>query len=840
MDGRAALLAELEKKRAVVTPGPPGPTIVSPRVRVRTPPTTPGSPIHAASARDAALKARRRSMTPDDKESLLKSEDKVIGAALSLHVIHDVSLSDLDARLAAWGVEDQLRARALETIRNKTHALIRKKTSPPQKKRLSFEENEARRMVGAPRINEKKSDGLDKYRRMLSVGVPEAAVLAAAKRDGVNASALCGGSEEEEEEEEKKKGPPAEEKKDELAAYRKMVSLGVPAAAVRARMARERRSEAEMDAVAPGGDVPKPKVTPKRRVKALHWEKLEEDKIDVSLTVWVEPSELNLVEDDDLALLEEMFATVPKALKKKKNSESSSSSLKKISLLKDARRASNVAIGLTYFSKRFGDDDSATCRAVLGLDEWFDAPRLRSLQALLPTPDEVAAVRGYKGDPEKLARPERFFRATLPFPELGSRIDIGIFRAEYDEVAWEARHAAKTVQAACDSLRDSAGLALVLRSLLKFGNALNAGLSCGEAKGVSIASLDRVATAKANDGSSLLDFLAGVLAKKNQVSLLDFVDDIPNLADAARGADESNTSTAHRRLAHQLAATKADLDKATRRLRDIDPASLDLERNAMACEDKKPARRREHELLGAEKATTTRFVREAKRCCAAAETVIASLDHQLRRLAKAKKDLCTYFGETGADVRDVFKALDVFVAQVKRARDKQRRQIEAKKRQEDRLLKKAHRAKSLSSIDDADDADVAAKKKKQPLRSASGASDLKPSLTLSLSKVRTAYNQKESKKREYSLFMAQIDEMPPTPGSIADDYYDDLDSADKALLPPAGVPSPRTLHKLQPPPGDKENHPSRLAHHLAARRPKSTPSSSSSSSSSTWWTSKLF
>ena len=65
------------------------------------------------------------------------------------------------------------------------------------------------------------------------------------------------------------------------------------------------------------------------------------------------------------------------------------------------------------------------------MSEWLDAQRLRSLQLLLPTADERAAVEAHLaagGKAADLARPERFFAATLRWPRFGARLEAACFR----------------------------------------------------------------------------------------------------------------------------------------------------------------------------------------------------------------------------------------------------------------------------------------------------------------------------------------------------------------------------------------------------------------------------
>ena len=120
-------LAELKARKAPATPPavstPPQPVVTTPAL------------LHSA-ARRSALKARRASMTPVDLRKLLGDEEKVTGAALNMHIIHDVPLAELGARLTASGVEPDMKDRALAKIREK---LAKNK-----------HELEARAAVGAP------------------------------------------------------------------------------------------------------------------------------------------------------------------------------------------------------------------------------------------------------------------------------------------------------------------------------------------------------------------------------------------------------------------------------------------------------------------------------------------------------------------------------------------------------------------------------------------------------------------------------------------------------------------------------------------------------------------
>lgn len=724
------------------------------------------------------IKARKRTMTPDDKELLLQSPEKVIGAALSLHVIHDVSLSDLEARLAACGVEETVRKRALEAIRAKTsHAFIRPDT--PGELNVSLATSSAR------------------------IAAPATATVAAAKPNGLDAALSakpdCDGQ--------PARSPPANQQ------YLKMLAVGVPVAAVRARMLRDGKTEAEADAVAKVEGVAAPAVvpkrqstvkivenTPQRRVKALYWQKLEES-VDVSATVWASPasspatevqqltSSSGLVEDNDLALLEELFATKPVSTKKSASVEETS--LKKISLIEDCRRASNVAIGLRYFCRNSsGKDDASICRAAASLSERLDGPKLRSLRALLPSAEEVAAILKFRGDKTRLARPERFFLATLAFEGLAGAVDVGIFRAEYEDTLRKASEAACAASRACEAVRQSSKLALILRSLLKLGNKLNAGHSImSKATGVSITSIDRLCTAKANDGSTLLDYLIQVLAKKEQIAILDFIDSLPNLVEAARCADNEATVAVRARVVRQLEQTERMVTSAQRRFQTNDKAAAAEEKMYMTAADDRsgyftqiPPAASAH--AAEHRATLYRFVLHGGNCCRAARSMLEEFEAHLATLDRSKRELCAYFGEAPerSGVKEVLAAIEMFVTRIRQARDKHKRQEESKLRQFGNLKRsktdvdflQTNQRGAGSSVPEVQDVSSPqlVDAELQPHGPKAGVSS---EFNLRLSKCRTAYNQKESKKRDYRRWiLAQpahqdLRASPPRPACVDQD-----------------------------------------------------------------------
>lgn len=297
----------------------------------------------------------------------------------------------------------------------------------------------------------------------------------------------------------------------------------------------------------------------------------------------------------------------------------------------------------------------------------------------MPTADEAAAVESYVAagkDVGRLARPERFFAATLRWPGFGRMLEAACFRAEFDEAAWDASRAADCVAGAAEALMESAGLARVLRYLLKAGNTLNSGLANGNAAGVALDSLDKFATARGKGGMNLVDYVAQIFHDQGAAKHLDFVDGLPSLSEASRYVDDDHTRGALRRLKAQLRRVSEELQTAEARLSKADRKSAAAARKA-AGDAPSPEVAAAGGLApnALDAAATKRFVIEAGRCVDEAGKAATQLEAKLQRLKTATDACYAYFGvKPGAGaLKGVFSALDGFASEVPRRDRAERR-----------------------------------------------------------------------------------------------------------------------------------------------------------------------
>ena len=124
-------------------------------------------------------------------------------------------------------------------------------------------------------------------------------------------------------------------------------------------------------------------------------------------------------------------------------------------------------------------------------------PTHKTLHQIAPNPDEVKALRMYRGPAEDLSPPERFLLAMADVPRLVPKISALIFRLQFRGLCTVALAGMKTLRAACAEVRGSSRLRAVLAAALAAGNRLNAGSHRGGAEGLRLESLLKMSDVKA-------------------------------------------------------------------------------------------------------------------------------------------------------------------------------------------------------------------------------------------------------------------------------------------------------------------------------------------------------
>jgi diaphanous 1 len=269
---------------------------------------------------------------------------------------------------------------------------------------------------------------------------------------------------------------------------------------------------------------------PAKRMKPFFWDKLAAPAL--SASVW------NSTENDlpsvDLSDLDAMFRI--------DNSPSSAASslakatpgkTRNVTTLLDITRANNIAIMLSRIKLTFPEIK----KCILELnDEKLSVDDLRAISKHLPTGEEVTRIQDFD-DVSKLAKADQYFDQIITIPRLNERLNCMIYRRKLDIETAEIRPELDSLWNASRELRGCSKFKQILQVVLTVGNALNGSTFRGGARGFQLEGLLKMKETKtANAGPScptLMHYIARLLLR-SEPALVNFIEDLPNLENAAR------------------------------------------------------------------------------------------------------------------------------------------------------------------------------------------------------------------------------------------------------------------------------------------------------------------
>ena len=197
--------------------------------------------------------------------------------------------------------------------------------------------------------------------------------------------------------------------------------------------------------------------------------------------------------------------------------------------LLDLKRGSNIEIMLSQIKASL-DDIAAAVQTID--DEVLDAESVQSMIRFLPTADELAVVRSYEGDEQRLGKAERYFRRLGTVNGFESKLRALAFKQGFTETVGAVRDWCDTIESCSHELQTSPKMGRVLALVLNLGNALNS--ARGPAHGFALSSLPKLLDTRSFDGTTtLLHYLVAHLENKDE-DLLQFTQELPSLERAAR------------------------------------------------------------------------------------------------------------------------------------------------------------------------------------------------------------------------------------------------------------------------------------------------------------------
>ncbi|CAN1161169.1 Formin-like protein 3 [Linum perenne] len=133
---------------------------------------------------------------------------------------------------------------------------------------------------------------------------------------------------------------------------------------------------------------------------------------------------------------------------------------------------------------------------------------LSTLLKMAPTSDEELKLRLYAGELAQLGPAERFLKAVVEVPFAFKRIESLLFMSCLQEEVTTLKEAFKTLEIACNKLKNSRLFLKLLEAVLKTGNRMNVGTYRGGAMAFKLDTLLKLADVKGADGkTTLLNFV---------------------------------------------------------------------------------------------------------------------------------------------------------------------------------------------------------------------------------------------------------------------------------------------------------------------------------------------
>ncbi|TMW59450.1 hypothetical protein Poli38472_004519 [Pythium oligandrum] len=390
-----------------------------------------------------------------------------------------------------------------------------------------------------------------KYFKMLKMGLPEGAVRHKMRTEGADERALELGGDVPFSSLSKKEDSVRLADDPTYAKYFKMLKMGLPEGAVRHKMVsegvnpralvlgpdglasqlNETDASSKAKAAAPAG-------APKRRRKKLHWQPIPLDRLSsMNQTIWEDPGDEAVDIEMDMAELESLFfASSNTGSKVKSGGGAKPLQRKQKVTLIDPKRAMNAAISLARVKLNYGE----IAEAVDTFDsKGLTVQQLLGIREFLPTHEEVKAVSTYTGDPTMLGEAEKFMMTISTVKRYIPRTECLVFKMSFPSRYEELKVSLGHLTGACDEVKGSRLLKILLSMVLKLGNTLNGSGEENEIRGFTVDSLLRLGHTKAvNQKTTVLHYLVR-LVKKNHPAVLDFHKELKSVPSAARESFES-------------------------------------------------------------------------------------------------------------------------------------------------------------------------------------------------------------------------------------------------------------------------------------------------------------
>ncbi|KAJ1908528.1 hypothetical protein LPJ81_000029 [Coemansia sp. IMI 209127] len=308
---------------------------------------------------------------------------------------------------------------------------------------------------------------------------------------------------------------------------------------------------------------------PKIKLKAMHWDKLNEQSVEASLWSKLEDraglKEMHVLDtlhkNGAFETLEKMFAAKQAvdllALREKRRKEREEKEKEEISVL-DPKRAYSINIMLGMMKKfSFRDIRYALLRMDTAI---ITENALKQLLTFVPTPEERGLLSAYQGraDRKRLSRPDRFFLETMKIWRYEQRLRVTTTWAAWSESFRDLQQDIASVMTAAHAVGSSRHFPQILEVILSIGNFMNGSGFRGGAFGFKIASLNKLMDTKAEDNKTTLLHFVALTAEEHFADSLEFLEELKPV--------DSGCRVSHAEMKAEMTDMRVRLAEAKREL----------------------------------------------------------------------------------------------------------------------------------------------------------------------------------------------------------------------------------------------------------------------------------
>ncbi|DBA90451.1 TPA: hypothetical protein ACH3X1_003718 [Trebouxia sp. C0004] len=186
----------------------------------------------------------------------------------------------------------------------------------------------------------------------------------------------------------------------------------------------------------------------------------------------------------------------------------------------DLARANNVSIMLTQFAAFKGGALEVRHGVLTGSKLGLE--RLSLLLQIAPSDEETKKLQAYVELPDKsvpdLSTPEQFLHLIGQVPRLRSKTAALIFREQFASLVKDTSSALEVIGEAVRQVRQGPRLQAVIQGVLTVGNAVNVGTAYGNAQGIKLDSLLKLADVKLSCTSQVVTPVGAGTAKSSEAA----------------------------------------------------------------------------------------------------------------------------------------------------------------------------------------------------------------------------------------------------------------------------------------------------------------------------------